>query len=139
MQIPDLYETSVTALDEVSARCNLHRRLTETKWEAHFDVLQTSTTRFTTCNVAYRTILNVAVRLEHSHIVYVSFDNHSTASGPSSCRRRRHPGNAVSGHSQQCALWSGGSLRRDKQVMRSRPICREIRHIWPGHIADDLE
>ena len=26
-----------------------------------------------------------------------------------------------------------------KQVMRSRPIGREIRHIWPGHIADDLE
>ena len=40
---------------------------------------------------------------------------------------------------QQCALWSGGSLRRGKQVMRSRPIGREIRHIWLGHISDDLE
>ncbi len=40
---------------------------------------------------------------------------------------------------QQCALWSGGSLRRDTQAMRSRPIGREIRYIWPGHILDDLE
>ena len=31
---------------------------------------------------------------------------------------------------QQCALWSGGSLRRGKQVMRSRPIGGEIRRIW---------
>ena len=37
---------------------------------------------------------------------------------------------------QQCALWSGGSLRRGKQVMRSRPIGGEIRRIWPGHISD---
>ena len=36
---------------------------------------------------------------------------------------------------QQCALWSGGSLRRGKQVMRSRPIGGEIRRIWPGHIS----
>ena len=38
---------------------------------------------------------------------------------------------------QQCALWSGGSLRMGKQVMRSRPIGGEIRRIWPGHILDD--
>ena len=43
----------------------------------------------------------VVVRLEHSH----SFiDNHFTASGPASCRRRMPPGNAVS---ELCALWSG--------------------------------
>ena len=38
------------------------------------------------------------VRLEHPHSFIDSFDNHSTASGPASCRRRRPPGNAVSGH-----------------------------------------
>ena len=38
---------------------------------------------------------------------------------------------------QQCTLWSGGSLRSGKQVMRSRPIGGEIRRIWPGHISDD--
>ena len=43
---------------------------------------------------------NVAVvRLEHSHSFIDSFDNHSTASGPASCKRRRPPGNAVSRHS----------------------------------------
>ena len=35
---------------------------------------------------------------------------------------------------QHCALWSGGSLHRGKQVMRSHPIGGEIRRIWPGHI-----
>ena len=43
---------------KVNARCNLHRRLAETKWEGHFDVLQTSTPGLTTCSVAYRTIVN---------------------------------------------------------------------------------
>ena len=43
---------------KVNARCNLHRRLAETKWGARFDVPQTSTTGFATCSVAYRTILN---------------------------------------------------------------------------------
>ena len=48
--------------------------------------------------------VSVVVRLEHSFI-----DNHFTASGPASCRRRMPPGNAVS---ELCALWSGGSLCR---------------------------
>ena len=84
----------------------------------------------------------VVVRLEHSHSFIDSFDNHSTASGPVSCRRRRPPGNAVSGHSStMCLVVCGGSLCRGKQVMRSHPIGREIQHIrfWPGHITDDLE
>ena len=38
---------------------------------------------------------------------------------------------------QHCALWSGGSLHRGKQVMWSHPIGGEIRRIWPGHISDD--
>ena len=42
----------------------------------------------------------VVARLEHSHSFIDSFDNHSTASGPASCRRSRPPGNAVSGHSK---------------------------------------
>ena len=48
--------------------------------------------------------LNVVVRLEHPHSLIDSFDNHSTASGPASCRRRRPPGNAVSGHSSTMCL-----------------------------------
>ena len=47
---------------------------------------------------------NVVVRLEHSHSFIDSFDNHSTASGPASCRHRRPPGNAVSGHSSTMCL-----------------------------------
>ena len=46
----------------------------------------------------------VVVRLEHSHSFMDSFDNHSTATGPVSCRRRRPPGNAVSGHSSTMCL-----------------------------------
>ena len=46
----------------------------------------------------------VVVRLEHSHGFIDSFDNHSTASGPASCRRCRPPGNAVSGHSSTMCL-----------------------------------
>ena len=46
----------------------------------------------------------VVVRLEHSHSFIDSFDNHYTASGPASCRRRRPPGNAVSGHSSTMCL-----------------------------------
>ena len=46
----------------------------------------------------------VVVRLEHSHSFIDSFDNHSTASGPASGRRRRPPGNAVSGHSSTMCL-----------------------------------
>ena len=46
----------------------------------------------------------VVVRLEHSHSFIDSFDNHSTASGPASCRRRKPPGNAVSGHSSTMCL-----------------------------------
>ena len=47
---------------------------------------------------------NVVVRSEHSHSFIDSFDNHSTASGPASCIRRRPPGNAVSGHSSTTCL-----------------------------------
>ena len=47
---------------------------------------------------------NVVVRLEHSHSFIDSCYNHSTASGPASCRRRRPPGNAVSGHSSTVCL-----------------------------------
>ena len=46
----------------------------------------------------------VVVRLEQSHSFIDSFDNHSTASGPASCRRRRPPGNAVKGHSSTMYL-----------------------------------
>ena len=46
----------------------------------------------------------VVVRLEHSHSFIDSFDNHSIASGPASCRRRRPPGNALSGHSSTICL-----------------------------------
>ena len=46
----------------------------------------------------------VVVRLEHSHSFIDSFDNHSTASGPDSLRRRRPPRNAVSGHSSTMCL-----------------------------------
>ena len=46
----------------------------------------------------------VFVRLEHSHSFIDSLDNHSTASGPASCRGRIHPGNAVSGHSSTMCL-----------------------------------
>ena len=35
----------------------------------------------------------VVVRLEHSHGFIDNLDNHSTASVPASCRRRRPPGN----------------------------------------------
>ena len=40
------------------------------------------------------------------HSFIDSFDNHSdsTASGPASCRGRRPPGNAVSGHSSTMCL-----------------------------------
>ena len=74
----------------------------------------------------------VVVRLEHSHSFTASLDNHYTASGPGSSRRRRPPGNAVSGHSSTMCLylWSGGSLCRGKQVMWSHPIGGEIRRIW---------
>ena len=48
----------------------------------------------------------VVVRLEHSHSFIDSWDNHSTASAPASCRRRRPPGNAVSGHSSTMCLES---------------------------------
>ena len=44
-------------------------------------------------------IVVVVVRLKNSHSFIDSLDNHSTASGPASCIRRRPPGNAVSGHS----------------------------------------
>ena len=52
------------------------------------------------------TILDVvAVRLEHSHSLYIYIlDNHSIASGPASCRLRRPPGNAVSGHSSTMCI-----------------------------------
>ena len=49
-------------------------------------------------------VVVVVVRLEHSHSFIDSFDNHYTASGPASCRRRRPPGNAVSGHSSTLCL-----------------------------------
>ena len=55
-----------------------------------------------TCN--YVIVVVVVVRLEHSHSFIDSFDNHSTASVPASCRRRRPPGNAVSGHSSTMCL-----------------------------------
>ena len=48
-------------------------------------------------------VIVVVVRLEQSHSFIDSFDNHPTASGTASCRRRRPPGNAVSGHSS-CGL-----------------------------------
>ena len=52
-----------------------------------------------------RTSVNVdVVRLEHSHSLIDNLENHSTASGPASCRRRRPPGNAVSGHSSTMCL-----------------------------------
>ena len=54
-------------------------------------------------NVSDKTVV-VVVRLEHSHRFINSFDNHSTASGPASCRRRSPPGNAVSGHSSTMCL-----------------------------------
>ena len=82
---------------------------------------------------------NVVVRLGHSHIFIDSLDNHSTASEPASCRRRRPPGNAVSRHSSTMCLVVWWLCPKGKQVMRSRPIVREIRYIWPGHISDDLE
>ena len=41
----------------------------------------------------------VVVHLEHSHCFNGNLDSHSTASGPTSCRCRRPPGNAVNGHS----------------------------------------
>ena len=47
---------------------------------------------------------DAVVRLELSHSFIDSFDNHSTASGPDSCIRRRPPGNAVSGHSSTMRL-----------------------------------
>ena len=81
---------------------------------------------------------NVVVHLEHSHRFIDSLDNQSTASGPAWCRRRRPPGNAVSGQSStMCLVVWWLSLCRGKQVMRSRPIGGEIRRIWPGHISDD--
>ena len=40
----------------------------------------------------------------NTHSFIDSFDNHSTASGPASCRRHRPPGNAVSGHSSTMCL-----------------------------------
>ena len=48
-------------------------------------------------NKKVNTVVVVVVRLEHSYSFTDSFDNYSTASGPASCRRRRPPGNAVSG------------------------------------------
>ena len=54
------------------------------------------------CGYTYREF--VVVRLEHSHSFTDIFDNHSTASGPASCRRHRPPGNAVSGHSSTMCL-----------------------------------
>ena len=52
----------------------------------------------------YVVVVVVVVRLEHSHSFIDSFDNHSTASGPASCRRRGPPGNAVNGHSSTMCL-----------------------------------
>ena len=49
-------------------------------------------------------IVVVVVRLGHSPSFIDSFDNKSTASGPASCRLRRPPGNAVSGHSSTMCL-----------------------------------
>ena len=49
-------------------------------------------------------LLLLFVCLEHSHSFTDSFDNHSTASGPTSCRRRSPPGNTVSGHSSTMCL-----------------------------------
>ena len=46
----------------------------------------------------------VVVRSEHCHSFIDSLDNQSTESGPASCRRRRPPRNAVSGHSPQMCL-----------------------------------
>ena len=46
----------------------------------------------------------VVVRLEHSHSFIDSLVNHCTASGPASCKRRRPPGNAVSGQSSTMCL-----------------------------------
>ena len=49
-------------------------------------------------------VVVVVVRFEHSHTFIASLDNHSTASGPASCGRRRPPGNAVSGHSSTMCI-----------------------------------
>ena len=49
-------------------------------------------------------IVVVVVRLKNYHSFIDSLDNYSTASGPASCRRRRPPGNAVSGHSSIMCL-----------------------------------
>ena len=79
----------------------------------------------------------VVVRLEHSHSFIDNFDNHSTASGPASCR---HPVNAVSGPSSTMCLvvwWLSPQGQAGDAI--SRPIGREIWHIWPGNISDDLE
>ena len=46
----------------------------------------------------------VVVRLEHSHSFIDILDNHPNASGPASCRRRRHQGKAVSWHSSTMCL-----------------------------------
>ena len=65
-----------------------------------------------------------------------SLDNHSTVSGLR-VGVAGLQGMQWVGTLQQCALWSGGSLRRGKQVMRSCPIGGEIRRIWLGHISYD--
>ena len=56
--------------------------------------------------VAFSVRLLLFVWNPHSFIN--SFDNHSTAPGPASCRRRKPPGNAVSGYSSTMCLVTHG-------------------------------
>ena len=70
----------------------------------------------------------VVVRSEHSHSFIDSLDNQSTASGPASCRRRRPPGNAVSGHSPQICLvvwWLSPQLQAGNAITAHR--CRDCK------------
>ena len=72
VEIPDLYETSVPALEE--SQCTV-QRLAGTKLGVHFHVPQTSTTGFATCSVAYWSILNQKQGEEDSGSVVGNWTN----------------------------------------------------------------
>ena len=58
---------------KVNARCNLHRRLAGTKWGAHFDVLQTSTTALAFAPAEYCS--PVWCRSAHTHRLDAALNN----------------------------------------------------------------
>ena len=95
-----LHDSAPTSMHTTSSTSNSSFSLAHTHMIQLLGWLQCNAIwRRTLAQHAEFTLSVVVVRLEHSHSLIASFDNHSTVPGPASCRRSKPPDNAVSGHS----------------------------------------